>query len=86
MSSNRYLQHLQNTSPAKTTYSFSKGSRFDRISRYISSIKCSDTPNKFYDFPSVKSKRCTSLGFGKKSDMVIKALGDPGLYDTKGEF
>lgn len=41
MSTNHYLQHLQNTSPAKTTYSFSKGSRFPRFNSYLcSTIDC----------------------------------------------
>lgn len=31
MPTNRYLQHLQNTSPAKTAYSFSRGERFSKI-------------------------------------------------------
>lgn len=80
MKSHHYLQHLQNTSPAKTTYSFSKSSRFAKISMYIIMIMCRNSPSKFYEFPSVRSRRCTSLGYGKKIDFINKALGDPGLY------
>lgn len=48
MKSHHYLQHLQNTSPAKTTYSFSKSSRFAKINMYIIMIMCSNSPSKFY--------------------------------------
>jgi hypothetical protein len=38
----------------------------------------------FMNLQNVKSQRATSFGFGKKSDMVNKASGDPGSIKTLG--
>lgn len=80
MSSNHYLNHMQNTSPAKTAYSFSKGDRFPRFNSYFIYLTFRSSPNKFYDFPIYRSKRSTSLGFGSKAQLINKGTGDPGLY------
>lgn len=40
-----------------------------------------------YELPSVMSKRATSIGFGKKVDLVPKNRSpSPNLYDKKSDF
>jgi len=45
-----------------------------------------NTPNKFYEYPSTRSQRSTSFGYGKKIDFINRAMGDPGSIKTLGEF
>ena len=52
-----------NTSSAKIMYSFSKAERFPKLSR-------KGFADTFYDLPSMKMKRYTKFGFGKKYDFT----------------
>lgn len=61
--SQRYIYHIQNTSPNKITYSFKKTARFSEKKSYYFLIK-RFSPNKYYDLPQEKSKRSTSIGYG----------------------
>lgn len=69
-----------NCSTAKQMYSFPKAARFP-------TFKTFQSQNDFYDLPSTKSKRFTTLGYGNKSDFT---LGDKTskseLYNHGSDF
>ena len=48
-----------NKSTAKTTYSFSKASRFPSVKKEATMVMC-------YDLPNGKSKRSTGFGIGNR--------------------
>ena len=57
------VNHLENNSPSKYMYSFGKAPRFP-------SLKHSGKSDMFYNLPSMKSTRGTSLGLGTKYDFT----------------
>ena len=59
----KIVNHLENNSPSKFMYSFSKAPRFP-------SLKRNGKSDIFYNLPSMKSTRCASLGFGSKYDFT----------------
>ena len=54
--------NIQNKSPSKQMYSFSKAQRFP--------LNHSSNLYHFYNLPPLKSQRSTSMGYGKKSDFT----------------
>jgi hypothetical protein len=69
-----------NTSKGKSTFSFSKGSRFDEI-------KLKGSKTLYYELPMMKNERYTSMGYGKKYDFVIKHINKRApFYDLPSEF
>lgn len=54
--------NIQNNSPSKQMYSFSKALRFP--------LRNPANISQFYNLPSVKSQRSASIGYGKKSDFT----------------
>ena len=67
-SQEQIVNHLENNSPTKFMYSFSKAPRFPTLKR------CGKS-DKFYNLPSMRSTRGTSLGFGTKYDFTRKNGG-----------
>lgn len=59
------VHHLQNNSPSKYMFSFSKTPRFFKI-------KQDNKVDKFYNLPSTLTKRSTAMGFGKKLNIGPK--------------
>ena len=57
------VNHVENASPTKFMYSFSRAERFPRINR----TGKSDT---FYTLPSMRMKRTAGIGYGHKSDFT----------------
>ena len=69
-----------NHSKSKFMYSFGKAQRFPPINRGY-------TGNLFYNLPSMKTNRSTSIGYGTKSDFTIGAkLKCPVFYNYKSDF
>jgi hypothetical protein len=69
-----------NNSKGKSTYSFSKGIRFDEI-------KLKGSKTFHYELPIVKNERSTSMGYGKKFDFIIKHINKRvPFYDIPSEF
>ena len=69
-----------NNSKAHQMYSFSKAERFPKI-------KKSGHADTFYNLPEVRSKRMTSIGFGKKSDFTLGDKNNKSFYhQTKRDF
>jgi len=64
----KIVNHLGNHSPTKFMYSFSKAPRFPPLKR-------SGKSDMFYNLPSTKMKRTTSLGFGHKLDFTKNSGG-----------
>ena len=71
--------NLLNNSHSKQMYSFPKASRFKLIKAPLSSV--------YYNIPSSRSTRSTSLGYGRKSDFT-KNKNNPDLpfYNIKRLF
>ena len=59
------VHHVQNNSPTKYMFSFSKTPRFFKI-------KQDNSLDKFYNLPSTLTKRSTAMGFGKKYNINSK--------------
>jgi len=69
-----------NKSKAKQTYSFSKGLRFEEI-------KLQGSKTFSYELPTMKNRRSTSMGYGKKFDFIIKHINKKTpFYDLPSEF
>ena len=64
----KIVNHLENNSPTKFMYSFSKAPRFPFLKRNGKS-------DIFYNLPSMKSARSTTFGFGNKYDFTKKEKG-----------
>jgi len=62
-SQEQIVNHLENSSPTKYMYSFSKAERFPKLKR-------SGKSDKFYSLPSVKMNRTSSFGYGTKYDFT----------------
>ena len=70
-----------NHSKSKYMYSFSKAQRFPPISNSFGSVY------KFYNLPSVRTKRSTSIGYGTKYDFTHDAKSkSPVFYNFKSDF
>ena len=57
------VHHVENTSPTKFMFTFNKANRFPKIDK-------TGKTDTIYNIPSSKTKRKTTLGFGKKSDFT----------------
>ena len=69
-----------NHSKSKYMYSFSKAQRFPVINR-------SYAANNFYNLPSMRMKRSTSIGYGTKYDFTRDAKSkSPVFYNFKSDF
>ena len=74
------INSLLNTSSTKLAYSFGRALRFKKIQK-------KDNSYKFYDLPDIKSKRFTTLGYGKKCDgNKIIGCGSNKLYAAPSYF
>ena len=62
------VHHVENTSPTKYMYSFSRATRFPTINRVGKS-------DALYDFPQIgKNSAKTAIGFGQRSDFTKCSL------------
>lgn len=69
-----------NRSKSKQSFSFSKCVRFDEM-------KSQSSKTFTYELPTLKNRRSTSMGFGKKFDFVIKHINKKApFYDIPSEF
>lgn len=76
----RIVKSPLNRSKSKHFYSFSKSIRFD-------DMKSQSSKTFTYELPTVKSRRSTSLGYGKKFDFVIKHINKKApFYDIPSDF
>ena len=73
------VHHVENASPTKFMYSFSKAPRFPAIDK---KGKC-DT---FYNLPSCKMNRTCGMGFGNKSDFTKKNYRGTEFISIKRDF
>ena len=73
------VNHVENTSPTKFMYSFSRAARFPAIKR----TGKSDT---FYTLPSVRMNRTAAFGFGKKSDFTKSRNVNTEFVNVKRDF
>ena len=76
----RIIQSPVNRSKSKQTYSFSKSQRFDEI-------KLRGCKTFSYEIPTMKNRRSTSMGYGKKYDFILKHINHKTpFYDLPSEF
>jgi len=76
----RIVKSPINRSKSKHLYSFSKCIRFD-------DIKNNSSKTFTYELPTLKNRRSTSLGYGKKFDFIIKHINKKvPFYDLPSEF
>lgn len=74
------IQSPVNKSKSKQTYSFPKGKRFGQY-------KFQGSKTFSYELPSMKNRRSTSMGYGKKFDFIIKHINKKTpFYDLPTEF
>ena len=73
------VHHVENTSPTKFMYSFSRADRFPPLKR----TGKSDT---FYTLPSVRMNRTAAFGFGKKSDFTKSRNVNTEFVNVKRDF
>lgn len=76
----RIIHSPVNRSKSKHTYSFCKSQRFDEIK-----LKGSKTFS--YELPSMRNRRSTSMGYGKKFDFILKHINKiTPFYNMPSEF
>ena len=81
VSGSRICNSQLNRSKAKFMYSFSKAERFPKIDNY------SDKSQFFYNLPSMKEKRSTTLGYGSRYDITKDSNASKSVfYDFKRDF
>ena len=73
------VHHVENASPTKFMYSFSKAPRFPSIDK---KGKC----DSFYNLPSCKMHRTCGIGFGTKSDFTKKNYRGTEFISIKRDF
>ena len=73
------VHHVENASPTKFMYSFSRADRFPRINR----TGKSDT---FYNLPSMVMKRGAVFGYGTKSDFTVNKNAKTEFISIKRDF
>lgn len=73
------VNHVENTSPTKFMYSFSRAERFPPLKR----TGKSDT---FYTLPSVRMNRTAGFGFGKRSDFTKSTNSRTEFVNIKRDF
>ena len=78
-SQEQIVNHLENASPTKFMYSFSKAERFPPLKR----TGKSDT---FYTLPSVRMNRTAGFGFGNKSDFTKSTNIRTEFVNVKRDF
>ncbi len=69
-----------NGSSSKQSYSFTKGSRFEKKNNLMQSA------GLMYNLPSVKETRATSLGIGNKMSFGGKNRNQPPFYNLPSDF
>lgn len=73
------VNHVENASPTKFMYSFSRAERFPTLKR----TGKSDT---FYNLPSVRMSRTAGIGYGTKSDFTINKNRRTEFISIKRDF
>ena len=73
------VHHVENTSPTKFMYSFSRAERFPPLKRTGKS-------DRFYTLPSVRMNRTAGFGFGKKSDFTKRSNSHTEFVHIKRDF
>ncbi len=76
----RTIKSPVNRSKSKQSFSFCKSTRFDEI-------KSKGCKTFSYELPMLKNLRCTSMGFGKKYNFIIKHINtNTPYYDLPSDF
>ena len=78
-SQEQIVNHLENASPTKFMYSFSRAERFPPLKRTGKS-------DKFYTLPSVRMNRTAGFGYGNKSDFTKTTNVRTEFVDVKRDF
>ena len=73
------VNHVENASPTKFMYSFSRAERFPPLKR----TGKSDT---FYNLPSMRMTRTAGIGYGTKSDFTINKNRKTEFISIKRDF
>jgi hypothetical protein len=73
------VNHVENASPTKFMYSFSRAERFPRLNR----TGKSDT---FYNLPSMRMTRTAGIGYGTKSDFTVNKRKKTEFVSIKRDF
>ena len=73
------VHHVENASPTKFMYSFSRAERFPRLNR----TGKSDT---FYNLPSMTMTRTAGIGYGTKSDFTTNKNRKTEFISIKRDF
>lgn len=73
------VHHVENASPTKFMYSFSKAARFPSIDKRGKS-------DDFYHLPSQRMSRTAAFGFGMKSDFTKKNYRGTEFISIKRDF
>ena len=73
------VNHVENASPTKFMYSFSRAERFPRLDRRGKS----DT---FYNLPSMTMRRTAGIGYGTKSDFTTNKYNKTEFISIKRDF
>ena len=73
------VYHSENTSPTKFMFTFNKASRFPKINK-------TGKTDSIYNIPSSKTKRKTTLGYGKKSDFTKRSNSHTEFVHIKRDF
>ena len=73
------VNHVENASPTKFMYSFSRAERFP-------SIKRTGKSDTFYTLPSMRMNRTTGFGYGHKSDFTRNKNNRTEFISIKRDF
>ena len=73
------VNHVENASPTKFMYSFSRAERFPPINRTGKS-------DRFYTLPSMRMNRTTGFGYGHKSDFTKNKSCSTEFVSIKRDF
>ena len=73
------VNHVENASPTKFMYSFSRAERFPTLKR----TGKSDT---FYNLPSMRMNRTSGIGYGNKSDFTKSRSVKTEFISIKRDF
>ena len=78
-SQEQIVNHVENASPTKFMYSFSRAERFP-------SIKRTGKSDTFYTLPSVRMNRTAGFGYGQKSDFTKNKNSRTEFISIKRDF
>lgn len=70
------VHHVENASPTKFMYTFSKAPRFPEINK-------NGKTDSIYNIPDSIMKRKAAMGYGHKSDFTKKIIEEQNLYQLK---